>query len=353
MESTIKSISRASLSIYVLNLLLLSGGFALSILSWMHICTEACSAGHKYRLYGFAFEPIGIAFFLLASILWGFTLLQPRLRLLVGAMVASSLGAEITFVYAQKYIIGHWCPICLSIATVVLTTFVLLSITYFQELIAAFSRNDRGGIMTGLLRGGFALVFVAAGFMFAEFGFTKFNKLQALEQEMKQNIAFGNTKSNVEVYVFTDWKCPSCHKVWPSIVASAPKIMEKASVVFIDMPIHDESLNFTPYNLSFMIHNKSQYLQLHTALEEIAQDTDTPKDDQVSAAANKLGVTYKQLNYADVASGMRYFKYIAEQFDIHKTPMVVIVDNKTKKGKKLAGSEITEKNILNAIKMVD
>jgi uncharacterized membrane protein len=339
--------------LFWLTLGVLMTGIVLSVISWLRICSQVCAAGHKYRLYGYSFEPIGISFFIVSAILWYFSRNRPNLRLIVGGLVSSALGAELMFTYAQKYIIGHWCPVCLSIATTVVVAMLLIAGNFFQNFRDTIARKEWGGIMKGVLKMLGAICMVAAGFLFAETGFAKFNKLQALEKDFQANVAFGDPESNIEVYVFTDWKCPACHKVFPIIEKSAPAIMEKARLMFIDIPIHDESLNFTPYNLSFMINNKKNYFQMRKALEEISNNSDAPTDEQIEEYASKVGSRYKQLNYADVAVGIKYFKHVAAQFDIEKTPTVVIINTKNKKGKKLTGpSEITEKGILNAIDAV-
>jgi protein-disulfide isomerase len=188
------------------------------------------------------------------------------------------------------------------------------------------------------------------GFLFSQFGLAKFNKLQAAEDSIKDKVAFGSLSAPVEVYVFTDWECISCRKVEPVLEKSSPDIMKKARLIYVDLPVHPESMNFTPYNLSFMIHNKPQYFRLRDALTELSTTTQAPTDEQVEALAKKLGVKYKQLNYADVSVGTKYFQHIADQFKVDRTPTVVIVNKDKKKGKKLiGGNEITEDNIMRAI----
>ncbi len=350
MDITSKKVSPAQNWLFGLTIFALTAGIALSIIAWLHICSEACAAGHKYRLYGIAFEPIGIAFFCVTLFIFLLSRKRPELRILVGAMVFGALGAEVTFTYAQKALIGHWCPICLSIAFNVILVVFLLSIGYFQNLYTAITQKDRGGVMKSFLKAFGAVAMISAGFLFSQIGFAKFNQLHAVEGELKENLAFGDKNSHIEVYVFTDWKCPSCRKVDPILEKSASKIMEKAKLIFVDFPIHDESLNFTPFNLSFMINNKNEYFKLRDFLVELSQKTDTPTEEEVAAGAKKLGVTYKQLNYADVAGGIKYFDHLVTQFELTKTPSIVVINSSNKKGKKLIGSaEISEKSILNAI----
>lgn len=338
---------------YGLTLLVLGAGIILSALAWMNICTEACAAGHKYRLFGFAFEPIGITFFCLTTAIFAFSHKYPALRFPVGILIFGAVGAEMMFTYAQKYIIGHWCPICLSIALTVLIAFLLFISGYFQQLRAAISQNDKEEVMKMIFKGLGAVLLITGSFLLTEAGFAKFNKLHAMETQLKDKISFGNKNSKYEVYIFTDWKCPSCRNIEPVIEASAPKIMEKAKLIFVDLPIHDESLNFTPYNLAFMVNNKTEYFKLRSSLEKISLKTDSPTEEQVEKAAKKLGVDFHPLNYSEVANGIKYFDHLVTQFEVNKTPTVVVVNSTTKKGKKLAGAgEINEKSILSALETV-
>src|ERR1700738_2273075 len=71
-------------------------------------------------------------------------------------------------------------------------------------------------------------------------------------------VYFGKKSSPVEVYVFSDWFCPACRRVESIIEQKAPEIAKNARLFFIDIPIHDESINYLPYNLSFMVKEKAK-----------------------------------------------------------------------------------------------
>lgn len=193
-------------------------------------------------------------------------------------------------------------------------------------------------------------IFFVVGFVLAFAGVAKSNPLRAEEMNVKESIAFGNLNSPIEIFVFTDWQCSSCRSLEPTLEYVLPKVMLKARVIFVDDPIHPETMNFTPYNVSFMINNKAKYFELRKALTQLSEDTKTPTDPQVEAIAAKAGTQYRQLNYSDVAVANKYFASLVKKMDIDGTPIVVIVNRQNNKGKKLEGSaEITEKNILKAI----
>lgn len=335
---------------YYAILLALAAGIFLAIVSWLHICSEACSQGHNYRLYGLSFETFGIPFFAVLFLMQLLSRKIPHLSSFVALSLSGALGAEIMFTYAQKNIIGHWCPVCLGIATSVALAFSFIAYQYLDEMWNNLKNRQGGEVMKGLIKGLFCVCVAMLGFVFSLAGFAKFNQLQAAENNIKESIAFGNLKSHVEVYVFTDWECPSCRKIEPELEKASPEIMKKAALMYVDLPVHPESMNFTPYNLAFMINNKKNYFEIRNILTDLSIKTDSPTDEQVESALSKIGVKYKQLNYSDVAVGIKFFKHVAKQFNVDRTPTVVIVNKDKKKGKKLiGGSEITEENILKAI----
>lgn len=337
-------------SIYALTTIVLSIGFILAIVSWLRICSEACSEGHNYRLYGFTFESIGIPFFGALTLAQLSTPKIPQMNNFVFVALSVGVGAEFMFIYAQKYIIGHWCPICLCVAASVIVAFLLTMYNFVNNAINTLDQRQRRGKMKNFFKFTLSLALVAFGFLFSQAGLAKFDQLQAAEKSIKESIAFGDQSSHVEVYVFTDWECPACRKIESVLERAGPEIMKKAALVYVDMAVHPESTNFTPYNLSFMIKDKPQYFKLREMLTQLSERTTTPSDELVEDGAKKLGVKYEQLHYSDIDMGIKYFQHLAKQFGVDRTPTVVIVNKEKKKGKKLIGGvEITQENILNAI----
>ena len=336
--------------LYAVSSLAIITGFILSIISWLQICSQECNATHFYRLYGLKFEDIGFTFFPILLILHFGSLVKNYLAFFAGLMLAGALGAEMIFIYAQKTLIGHWCPVCLSIAATIGLASLAYFLGYANNLKLYVNESRRSETMLNLRKGISTAAVIILGFAFAFFGLGKVDELKAAENSIKDSVAFGNMKSNIDVYFFSDWQCPACRQVEPKLKELAPLIMKKARLSFIDFTIHPSSLNFSPYNLSFMIHSKGKYLELRDALTTLSIETETPTDEQVEKLANEHGVRYKQLNYSDVALGLKYFKTLGTEFDIDSTPTLVLVNEKTKKGKKLYGvAEITAPNINKAI----
>lgn len=324
--------------------------FCLAVISWMRLCSQSCTEGHNYRLYGLTFETVGLVFFFLLILGHLLSRKFTKLSVLVGWAICGALGSEIMLIYVQKYKIGSWCPVCLSIAATLSFAGLLYFYGFYNNFKDSLEREDKGEIMNNIYKGLSGICLFAMGFVIAFGGIAKQNKLQAMENAIKDSIVFGNINSPVEVYVFTDWACGGCRSIEPRLEAMAPKIMQKARLTFVDQEVHPSTLNFIPYNLSFMINNKPKYFELRKALTRLSLETKEPTDEQVEAMARQLGVKYLQLHNSDVQVGTKYFENLVQQLNVEGTPTIVVVSKNDKKGKKLEGpDEITESNVMQAI----
>jgi hypothetical protein len=138
--------------------------------------------------------------------------------------------------------------------------------------------------------------------------------------------------------------------VEPAIEAMAPQLMKEAQVTFVDTVVHPETLNYAPYNISFMANSKPKYFQIREALGKLSVKTKKPTEDEVRKTIAPLSVTYIELPFEDITVAMRYFEELTDKFKVTGTPTIAIVNTSAKKGKKLAGvEEITEANVLKAI----
>jgi len=165
-----------------------------------------------------------------------------------------------------------------------------------------------------------------------------------------KSLAFGDKESSTEVYFITDWFCPGCRVAEPEILKAARNTMRQAKVIFVDYPIHPETLNYIPYNLSFIVREKEKYLRIREALATLARKTKEPTPEDVQAAVSPLGVKFVPLNYADVVAGMQHFLTLVKKFNVPGTPSVVVQDSRTGKTKTLFGNaNITSDNILKAV----
>ena len=315
----------------------------LTLISWLEVCSSACAEMHQWKIFGYSFELAGLAFFLALLALHSVSKRSRLFETLYSFSLFAAVGAEINFILIQSEVIGQWCPVCLTIASLI---FLLAAI----QLIEFISKRHqlRGFFMKSFLY----TIALLCGFFIAFVGASKPERSFAEGVSHIGDPAFGKSDSPIEVYVVSDWFCPACEAAEPTIEALTPLFKREAKLYFIDLPIHPESMNFTPYNLSFMIHEKEKYLSLRKALSRLAKRTKEPTKEEVQEIAQGLGVTYKPLNYTNVNSGVRFFDGIVKAFGVNKTPTVVIANRKTLEAKKLSGREINRKNVIQALQEV-
>jgi len=324
-------------------------GLAISALDWAGVCTDACAETSLYRLFGVPLPPLGVAYFTLCGIACLASRRQVVFRAALAILLFGGLGSEIVFVWIQKFLIGKWCPMCVGIAFCVAAGCVLIVREYFSETIPPIARGERKFDMKRVsLHAAVVLAALLVGLGTSALGLRKPDAHAA--GFTPEQLAFGPADSTLVVFIVSDWFCPACRTAEPEMIKGARLAMKKAKVVFVDYPIHRETLNYIPYNLSFMVREKEKYLQIREALGSLALKTKEPTPEDVQAAVSPLGVKYVPLNFADVMSAGQYQNSVVQQFKVPGTPAVVVADSKTGKVKKLNGiSEINADNILRSI----
>ena len=186
---------------------------------------------------------------------------------------------------------------------------------------------------------------IIAGFLAAHTGAQK-----SEAEDKSPNVFLGKEGSDRELYIFTDWFCPACRQAEPEIEKAVSSAAKKAKIIFIDVPVHPETFNYIPYNLSFLTHEKGRYLELRRALEALSLRFKEPGPEEVQKAVAPLHVTYKPLAFLTVTKGLKYFDETAKAFGVRSTPTVIVLDKKTKKKVQMVGSkDITEQNIMRAL----
>lgn len=323
-------------------------GLGLALASELDFCTwSACTEAHKYVLLGVPFALIGIAFFPGAWIVYELSRVYKIFSGFFLFMVLGASGAEVAFILIQKYEIQQWCPLCLGVAASVYFLAFIVSLERIKDMIGKF-KERKVNLMTIVRRTMIVLLVFAVGFGVAYKGATK-----SEAEETLPNIFMGNKNSSLEVYIITDWFCPSCRKAEPEIEKAVPVIGKKARIIFVDLPVHPESLNFTPYNLSFLVHEKGKYLELRKALHSLAAKTKEPTQEEVQKVIGPLQVTYKPLAFLAVSRGMKFYGETAKTFNVKSTPTVIINDTKSKKSVRFVGAkDINEANIVKALDQV-
>jgi uncharacterized membrane protein len=326
-----------------------AAAWILSAISWLGICSGGCEETHLYRFFGFPLSPLGVGYFTVCGLAF---LTRNRFRFsgfLIPLLLSGALGSEFVLVWIQKYVIGKWCPLCVGIALSVATACVLIALERLPGIAIRIRGGERGLVMKRLA-GKTALILFAflAGMGISAAGLSKPDAFAA--GLPVKSLAFGDTESSSEVYIVTDWFCPACRAAEPEILTGARKAMPQAKVVFVDYPIHPETLNYIPYNLSFILREKGKYLQIREALATLSRKTKEPMPEDVQAAVSPLGVKYVPLNYADVLAGVQYFNTLVNKFKVKGTPSVVVRDSRTGKTRTLYGAtDITSENIMKTL----
>lgn len=336
--------------LFILSFLAILLGFILSILSMLTVCSLECAETHYWRLFGMPFEYVGIIFFIFLLAFHLLSLEFPQFNFFAGLLLAGGLGAEAKFLLLQKYRLGNWCPLCLTIAACIFCAALCYSAVYFLHLETYHKHGPKREFMKSIWKGIAGVVALIVGFFIASLAVSQFNPLAAAENTIKEGLFFGEKSSPIEVYFFTDWACPACRQLEPELEKMAPDIMKKGKLTFVDHAIHTETLNYSPYNVSFMLKNKPEYLKIRKDLIQLSTESKEPTLEEIEKIAAKNQIKYVPLNFSDIALSQKYFKDLATQFGIKATPTVIVINAETKKGKKLIGfEEINEANILKAI----
>lgn len=320
-------------------------GLILAVASEINLCsTSACTEAHKYSLFGIPFALFGIAFFLAAWVVFELGRSFSIFSILFLLMVFGAGGAEVAFILIQKYEIKQWCPLCLGIAAAVYFLAIMTSLERAKDILSKFGERKVTLMTLGKKMVIVLLVFVVG------FGVAYKGAQRSEAEESVPNIFLGNKSSSLEVYIITDWFCPACRKAEQEIEKTVPAVGGRARIIFVDMPIHAESLNYTPFSLSFLVNEKGRYLELRKALMTLTLKTKEPTQEEVQKIISPLHVTYKPLAFLAVTRGMKFYSDVSNAFKIKSTPTVVIHDVKTKKTIQLVGSrDITQANIVKAL----
>jgi protein-disulfide isomerase len=311
----------------------------LSVMSALNICSNACSQASRYLLFGYDFGWFGVIYF---STLMAGLCLQHRFvwaERMIALLICAAAGAEMRFIWLQKFVVGRWCPLCLSIAV---TVYTMTAVVLLNRWRIVPSRREK---MKTYVRDFLViLIAIVLGLTGAILG----TKKEAGAAEM--NLFLGKSDSSTVVYFVSDWFCPACRRSEPVIEQVYARVSEIAKVGFVDVPVHPETSNFTPYNLQFLAHEKGKYIQLRKALSELAKRTKTPSAEDVQKAIDPYGVKLHPMNYADIANGMSMNENVFETFEIRATPTVVVSNSRTGKHLNLVGEkEISYPAIAKAI----
>lgn len=330
-------------------LLFIAAGLALCLADLVGVCIEACAETSLYRFFGLPIPPLGTAYFALAGAARLARRRHPFFPAALAVLLAGGLGSEVVFTWIQAAVIGLWCPICVGVAACIAACSAFIAYEHFSGTGVILLQKEREPSMKrSIFRTVSLLLAFLAGLGTAALGVKKPDAFAS--GLTPESLSFGSANSGVEVYIVSDWFCHACRVAEPEIVKGARLAMKQAKVVFVDYPIHRETLNYIPFNLSFMYREKEKYLQIREALADLSLKTKEPTPEDVQAAVAPIGVKYVPLSFADVLAGTQYQMSIVQKHKVPGTPHVVVTDNRTGRTKTLNGSrEITAENIVRSI----
>lgn len=107
---------------------------------------SACRDTASFTVFGFNMGWFGIAYFSLILIALWLRQKDCRLDWVLSALVFSGIGAELRLLWIQKYFIGGWCPLCVTICCALFIAALLLLIEKVKE---AESAKGRGKDLLG------------------------------------------------------------------------------------------------------------------------------------------------------------------------------------------------------------
>lgn len=109
-------------------------GWSVSVFSLIQeLClATACSDTASFTIFGFNMRWFGIAYFsTLLIVLW----LRKKVHVVdwvFSALVFAGIGAEFRLLWIQKFIIGGWCPLCVTICCTMFVAALLLVVEKVQ-----------------------------------------------------------------------------------------------------------------------------------------------------------------------------------------------------------------------------
>ena len=147
--------------------LAVSTGWLVSVFSVVEeMClATACSDAASFTFFGVGMGLFGIAYFSLVLLLLWLRQKVYLLNLALAATVFAGIGAEFRLLWIQKYIIGSWCPLCVTICCALFFAAILLLVEKVQD---AGSGQGRGKNLLGWL--GFVIAMFAMGLAVAVVG---------------------------------------------------------------------------------------------------------------------------------------------------------------------------------------
>jgi thiol:disulfide interchange protein DsbA len=258
-------------------------------------CLGSCSY-LKGDVLGVDLKYAGIAYMTVILILAALRQALPCLLLL-----AFGAGGEL-FLMGYQVRTGIYCPYCLVFAT-----------TVFAALFVNFERTRRGLV---------ALI-AAAGLLF----FLSFFSASTTPVPVADSPAPTYGRGAVEVRIYTDYFCGPCRAEEGEVMALVTGLAEKdlIRVIFIDTPVHPETVLYADYFLSALNAKPEGGLplavQVRAALFEAAGQ-EIKKKEALEDFLRQKGIPWKPF---DSGPAFRIFGNYLQEDRIQSTPSCVII----------------------------
>ncbi len=147
--------------------LALGAGLAVSIFTVVEeMClATACRDTASFTFFGVGMGRFGIAYFIIILILLRMRSRNNLLEWALTAMVFAGVGSEFRLLWIQKFIIGGWCPLCVSICCAL---FIAGGMLLIEKMLATGSLPEERKKLAGWAA--FAVAMAAAGLAIALVG---------------------------------------------------------------------------------------------------------------------------------------------------------------------------------------
>jgi hypothetical protein len=93
----------------------------------------ACRDTAVFTIFGLNMGWFGISYFSLILIVLWLRKRDCRLDWAVAALLFGGIGAELRLLWIQKYVIGGWCPLCVTICCALFVAVILLVVEKIRE----------------------------------------------------------------------------------------------------------------------------------------------------------------------------------------------------------------------------
>jgi uncharacterized membrane protein len=301
----------------LLTVLLAAAGIAVMV--YYNLCETDCSY-LQGDLFGIDLKHVGIGF--MAALI---VLVLARQPWLIRILLAGALGGEVHLLAFQVRE-DVFCPFCLTFAGILLAAYavnyefrgkgdkgMLRSLLYLPgEAAVPFLKNLRVPLIGVALAGYLVMITAFSGSITPAYG-----------AEESPVPLFG--KGKIAITIFTDYFCQPCQSVEKDLepVLEAVLKNEQATVTFVDMPIHRQTVLYAKYFLYAVraANDWRDVLQARRQLFDLAKGSAPGSDADLTGA---LQARHVRLSPHDVKPVFKALDEIIQRHKISSTPTMMV-----------------------------